>query len=75
MVKTAMNRLTSREREVALLVGAGLSNKGIARRLGVSEGTIKIHVHNILTKLRLANRVMLAMFVQEHAQAVLLTSQ
>ena len=60
-----MNRLTSREREVAQLVYEGLSNKEIARRLGVSEGTTKIHVHNILSKLKLANRVMLAMFVHE----------
>ena len=60
-----MNRLTPREQEVACLVGTGLSNKGVARRLGLSEGTIKIHVHNILAKLEITNRVMLAVFVQE----------
>jgi DNA-binding NarL/FixJ family response regulator len=64
MVK-AMNRLTPRERDIARLVGTGLSNKGVARRLGVAEGTVKIHVHNILAKLELTNRVTLAMFVQE----------
>lgn len=41
---------TRREREVALLVGAGMSNKEIARRLGLSVGTVKLHVHNILDK-------------------------
>ena len=58
----AMNRLTPREREIAQLVYDGLSNKEIARRLGISEGTIKTHLHNIFTKLGLANRVMLAMY-------------
>jgi DNA-binding CsgD family transcriptional regulator len=42
--------LTPRQREVALLLGSGMSNKEIARRLGLSVGTVKQHVHTILLK-------------------------
>jgi FixJ family two-component response regulator len=42
--------LTPREREVARLVGRNLSNDEIARRLGITRGTVKNHVHNILLK-------------------------
>jgi DNA-binding CsgD family transcriptional regulator len=42
--------LTTRQREVALLLGSGMSNKEIARRLGLSVGTVKQHVHTILLK-------------------------
>jgi DNA-binding CsgD family transcriptional regulator len=43
--------LSSREQEIALLVGRGLSNKDVARELGLSPGTVKVHVHNIFKKL------------------------
>lgn len=43
-------RLTRRESEVALLVGTGLSNREIAQRLGLSVGTVKLHVHHIFQK-------------------------
>jgi DNA-binding NarL/FixJ family response regulator len=43
--------LSSREQEIALLVGRGLSNKDVARQLGLSPGTVKTHVHNIFNKL------------------------
>jgi DNA-binding NarL/FixJ family response regulator len=43
--------LSPREREIALLVARGLSNKEVARKLGLSHGTIKSHVHSILQKL------------------------
>lgn len=44
--------LSTREREVAFLIGRGFGNKEIARELGLSDGTVKQHVHNILLKLR-----------------------
>jgi DNA-binding NarL/FixJ family response regulator len=43
--------LSPREREIAHLVARGLSNKEVARKLGLSHGTIKCHVHSILQKL------------------------
>jgi DNA-binding NarL/FixJ family response regulator len=52
--------LTARELEVAVLVAEGLSNKEIARRLDRSEGTVKIHLHNIYEKLGVRNRTSLA---------------
>jgi DNA-binding NarL/FixJ family response regulator len=48
--------LTRREREVALLLGTGLSNKEIARQLGLSVGTVNLHVHRILLKTGARNR-------------------
>ena len=56
-----MQYLTPREREIALLVRTGLSNKQIARQLTVSEGTIKVHLHHVYDKLAIRNRTMLAM--------------
>jgi len=48
--------LTPRENEILGLVGEGLSNKDIARRLGISLGTTKSHVHNLLAKLSVPRR-------------------
>jgi two-component system, NarL family, nitrate/nitrite response regulator NarL len=50
------NILSRREREIALLVAQGLSNKAIAHELGVSYGTVKIHVHRVLQKLGAKSR-------------------
>jgi DNA-binding NarL/FixJ family response regulator len=46
-----MSQLTPREYQVAMLVARGLSNKEIAHQLGLSSGTVKLHVHNTLQKL------------------------
>ncbi len=48
--------LTAREREIALLVACGLRNKAIARELHCSEGTVKVHLHNIFQKLGIKSR-------------------
>jgi len=48
--------LTRRELEISRLIATGLSNKDIARRLGISLGTTKSHVHNLLGKLSLQRR-------------------
>jgi DNA-binding NarL/FixJ family response regulator len=50
-------QLTAREREVLDLVGEGLSNKEIARRLSIQEQTAKNHVHHMLVKLGVNRRV------------------
>jgi DNA-binding NarL/FixJ family response regulator len=49
-------RLTKREREISLLIGAGLSNKEIARRLDIGLATTKSHVHNLLAKMNAQSR-------------------
>ncbi len=54
--------LTRREAEILELVAEGLSNKEIAGRLTITEGTVKNHVHNALEKLHLSNRVQAAAF-------------
>ena len=48
--------LTRREAQVAVLVSQGLPNKAVAWHLGVREGTVKVHLHNIYRKLRVSNR-------------------
>ncbi len=58
--------LTAREREVAVLIAEGFSNKHLARKLNVAEGTIKIHLHNIYGKLGVSNRTSLAALVLTH---------
>jgi DNA-binding NarL/FixJ family response regulator len=57
--------LTEREREVLALVGAGLSNAEIARRLHIVEGTVKAYVSAILTRLDVRNRVQAAIVAHE----------
>lgn len=52
--------LTRREREVAVLIADGLSNKQIARRLRITLGTVKHYVHQILEKTGLPGRVAIA---------------
>lgn len=58
--------LTQREREILRELAGGLSNKMIARRLDISEGTVKVHVKHLLKKLNLRSRVEAAVWaVQE----------
>lgn len=54
-------RLTMRERAVLDLLERGLPNKLIAYRLGMSQSTVKAHVHNIIAKLNVRNRTEAAM--------------
>jgi len=61
-----LDRLTPREREIAHLIGGGASNKEIASRLNVTEGTVKAHLTAIFRKIGLSGRLQLALFVAEH---------
>jgi len=58
-------RLTRREREVALLVARGLTNRQIAQELSVSRNTTNNHVARILRKLGLHSRAQIAAWVTE----------
>ena len=64
--REAARVLTPRELEIAQLVGRGLTNKEIATALFVTEGTIKVHVHNVFEKLDLRNRKALAVYAREN---------
>lgn len=59
-VATVGETLTQREREIVRLIDQGLSNKEIARRLGIQLATAKAHVHNILEKLHVHRRIQIA---------------
>ena len=59
--------LTPRERQIASLVAQGHRYKEIAKRLGISAQTVRNHLRNIFDKLRINDRVQLAIFVlQRH---------
>lgn len=57
--------LTPREREILCLLAEGQSNKVIARNLGISDGTVKLHVKAILRKLEVHSRVEAAVIAVE----------
>jgi len=48
--------LSPRERQITALSGEGLSNKMIAQKLNLSEGTVKAHLHRIFCKLHVQSR-------------------
>ncbi|WP_228813917.1 response regulator transcription factor [Nocardia flavorosea] len=63
--RARVEALTGREREVLTLLGAGLTNGQIARRLNVVEGTVKAHVSSILAALGADNRAAAAVVAYE----------
>ena len=52
--------LTAREKDIAVLVATGKSNKRIAGELGIAESTVKLHLHRAFRKVGVANRVQLS---------------
>jgi DNA-binding NarL/FixJ family response regulator len=63
--RAARTVLTTRELEVVRMAAQGLRNKEIASRLFISEGTVKIHLHNAYEKLGVDGRVQLLLYVKE----------
>jgi len=61
-----LRELTDREREVLIELAKGQTNSEIAQRLLVSEGTVKVHVGRILSKLDLRDRVQVVVFAYEN---------
>jgi two-component system nitrate/nitrite response regulator NarL len=61
----SLEQLTAREREILAQVARGLSNKAIAKELGISHDTVKLHVRHILSKLGFTSRVEAAVFASE----------
>jgi len=64
-----LDRLTEREREVAVAIGRGKSNAEIGRDLYMSIATVKAHVSRLLEKLKFNNRVQIALLVHDAGEA------
>ncbi|MCG2585951.1 two-component system response regulator NarL [Massilia sp. TS11] len=60
------DKLTPREKDILGCLARGESNKLIARNLDLAESTVKIHVQNVLKKLKLSSRVQAAVYAVEH---------
>ena len=58
-----LQHLTSRQLQIASLASQGLSNKEVGRRLKLSDGTVKLHLHRIYGRLGLRNRTELSIVV------------
>jgi two-component system nitrate/nitrite response regulator NarL len=67
------NALSPREREVAQCAAAGARNKEIAWQLGISEGTVKLHLFHAYHKLRVSNRVELVLALRKAAGDTLIS--
>ncbi|HEK2093858.1 TPA: two-component system response regulator NarL [Proteus mirabilis] len=60
-----IDQLTPRERDILKLIAQGLSNKMIARKLDITESTVKVHVKHLLKKMKLKSRVEVAVWVHQ----------
>jgi len=63
--RQAAETLTPREIEIVRMVAQGLRNRTIAERLSISEGTVKVHLHNIYEKLGVGGRLELVLCAQQ----------
>lgn len=63
-----LDRLTKREWDVLIVVAKGYQNKTIADKLGLSENTVKLHIHHIISKLGVHNRTEAAMIYARHTE-------
>jgi DNA-binding NarL/FixJ family response regulator len=58
--------LSSREREVLALVARGMANKQIARALGITERTVKVHLGNVFRRIGVSDRTSAALWARDH---------
>jgi DNA-binding NarL/FixJ family response regulator len=65
----AIDGLTAREREIVSLMTTGLTNREIAERLVITEGTVEVHVKHVLSKLGLRSRTQVAGWFVSHGPA------
>ena len=63
--RDAGESLTPREIEIVRMVAQGMRNKVIAERLSISEGTVKVHLHNVYEKLGVDGRLELVLSAQQ----------
>ena len=61
-----ISEITDREREVLLLVTEGLANKQIARKLAITERTVKAHLTSIFQRIGVSDRTQAAMWARDH---------
>ncbi len=61
-----LSQITVREKQILKLIAKGYANKPIANSLGITEATVKVHVKNLLKKLKLRSRVEAAVWAVEH---------
>jgi DNA-binding NarL/FixJ family response regulator len=61
-----LDALTSREREVLILIGQGKTNAEIAAEIFVGDGTVKTHINHVFTKLRLRDRAAAVVYAFDH---------
>ncbi|ORM52280.1 two-component system response regulator NarL [Pantoea conspicua] len=61
-----INQLTRRERDILQLISAGMTNKAIARKLAISESTVKVHVKYLLKKMNLKSRLEAAVWALQN---------
>ena len=59
MGEARMSELTARQRQIVAVLAQGMSNKEIARMLGISDGTVKVHLHQIFERLEVTSRAKL----------------
>ena len=62
-----LSELTQREREIAHMVASGDSNKVIARKLNITDRTVKAHLTTVFQKLNVRDRLQLALYVNKHS--------